>query len=482
MEPIAIVGLGCRFPGADGPEAFWRLLSTGTDAIREVPAERWDVERFYDPVAGRPGRMNTRWGGFLDRVDRFDPGFFGISTREAASMDPQQRLILEVVWEALEHAGLAREHVAQSATGVYIGVSNFDYARRGERAPESIDVYSGIGAALSIIANRVSYFLDLRGPSLAIDSACSSSLVAVHAACRSLLAGECDMAIAGGVNVMLGPEPTIAFSQARMMAGDGRCKTFDARADGYVRGEGAGVVILKPLARARADGDLVVAVIRGSAVNQDGFSNGLTAPNPKAQEAVILAACRDAGVARGELDYVEAHGTGTALGDPIEAKALGKVLAAGRPEGSTCALGSVKTNIGHLESAAGIAGLIKVALSLEHRQIPPSLHYRSPNPHIPFDSLPLAVQRELGPWPNGTRALAGVSSFGFGGTNAHVVLETAAAGGDAVRQAKQPPERPCHVLAISAKGEKPLAELAGRFAAATARMMKGKEIVRSTIR
>ncbi|MEE8499142.1 MAG: polyketide synthase, partial [Kiloniellales bacterium] len=228
MEPIAIVGLGCRFPGADGPEAFWHLLSTGTDAIREVPAERWDVERFYDSEAGRPGRMNTRWGGFLDRVDRFDPGFFGISTREAASMDPQQRLIMEVVWEALEHAGLAREHVARSATGVYIGVSNFDYARRGERAPESIDVYSGIGAALSIIANRVSYFLDLRGPSLAIDSACSSSLVAVHAACRSLLAGECDMAIAGGVNVMLGPEPTIAFSQARMMAGDGRCKTFDA--------------------------------------------------------------------------------------------------------------------------------------------------------------------------------------------------------------------------------------------------------------
>ncbi len=465
VEPIAIIGLGCRFPGAEGREAFWRLLSSGTDAIREVPAERWDIDRFYDPDVERPGRMNTRWGGFLDQVDRFDPHVFGISTREAASMDPQQRLVLEVVWEALEDAGLARRHVAHSRTGVFIGVSNFDYGRGAERGSDSIDVYSGVGTALSIIANRVSYVLDLRGPSMALDTACSSSLVAVHLACRSLLAGESEMALAGGVNVMLGPEPTIAFSKARMMAEDGRCKAFDARADGYVRGEGAGVVVLKPLRRALADGDLVSAVIRGSAINQDGFSNGLTAPNPQAQEAVIREACRNAGVAPGELQYVEAHGTGTALGDPIEAKALGKVLSLERAEGDRCALGSVKTNIGHLESAAGIAGLIKVALALERREIPPSLHYRKPNPYIPFDSLPLDVQRELAPWPQAQRALAGVSSFGFGGTNAHMVLEGPPAGAPAGEAAGHAAERPRYVLSLSAKNETPLAELARRYEA-----------------
>lgn len=425
MEPIAIIGVGCRFPGAKNPEAFWQLLCKGEDAITEVPADRWDVDALYDPTPGSRGKMNTRWGGFLEQVDQFDAQFFGIAPREAVYMDPQQRLLLEVAWEALENAGQVIEQLARTNTGVFIGIGNYDYCRLfANRDLAHVNAYMGTGNALSIAANRLSYLFDFRGPSMAIDTACSSSLVAVHLACRSLRSGECNLCLVGGVSLILSPEASISFSHARMIAPDGRCKTFDARANGYVRGEGCGVVVLKRLSDALRDSDTIVAAIRGSAINQDGLSNGLTAPNGPSQEAVIRQALSNAGVTPAQIGYVELHGTGTSLGDPIEAKALGTVLATNRPPGNRCAVGSVKTNIGHLESASGIAGLIKVALSLQRRQIPPSLHFQQINPYIPMDRLPLQVQQTLDAWPEVARpALAGVSSFGFGGANAHVILE-----------------------------------------------------------
>jgi acyl transferase domain-containing protein/acyl carrier protein len=425
-EPIAIIGIGCRFPGADNPAAFWKLLLDGTDAITEVPTQRWDVPSLYDPDPTVPGKMSTRWGGFLKEVELFDPFFFGISPREATRMDPQQRLLLEVAWEALEDAGQVPETLAGTLTGVFVGISSSDYGQLQFSDPRLSDAYAGTGNALSISANRISYVFGFRGPSMAVDTACSSSLVAIHLACQSLWNGESTIALAGGVNLILAPAITINFSKAGFMAPDGRCKAFDAGANGYVRGEGAGVVVLKPLSKALADGERIYAVIRGSAVNQDGRSNGLTAPNRQAQEMVLREAYRQAGVSPGRVRYVEAHGTGTHLGDPIEAGALGAVLATDRPPGERCAIGSVKTNIGHLEAAAGIAGLIKVALALKNRAIPPSLHFKEPNPHIPFDELPLYVQQSLASWPEESHpAIAGVSSFGFGGTNAHVVLEEA---------------------------------------------------------
>ena len=385
-------------------------------------------------------------------------------------MDPQQRLLLEVAWEALEDAGQVRERLAGTPTGVFIGISNNDYGRIQLNDFQRIDAYAGTGNALSIAANRISYVFDFRGPSMALDTACSSSLVAVHQACSSLRNGESTLALAGGVNLILSPAITINFTKAGAMAPDGRCKAFDARANGYVRSEGAGVVVLKPLSKALADGDPIYAVIRGSAVNQDGRSNGLMAPNPLAQEAVLREAYRRAAVSPGEVQYVEAHGTGTLLGDPIEAKALGAVLGVDRPPGRPCALGSVKTNIGHLEAAAGIAGLIKVALALKHREIPPSLNFEEPNPHIPFDELPLRVQTTLGPWPaESAPALAGVSSFGFGGTNAHVVLQEAPQSNSGIRNAECGRENPhseirntnsAYLLPLSARSPEALRALA----------------------
>jgi acyl transferase domain-containing protein/acyl-CoA synthetase (AMP-forming)/AMP-acid ligase II/NADPH:quinone reductase-like Zn-dependent oxidoreductase/NAD(P)-dependent dehydrogenase (short-subunit alcohol dehydrogenase family)/acyl carrier protein len=421
-EPIAIIGMACRFPGAASPEEFWQLLRNGVDAIREVPSSRWNIDEYYDANPATPGKMNTRWGGFLDGIDEFDSPFFAITPREAVRMDPQQRLLLEVVWEALEDAGLSTERIAGSRAGVFVGICANEYGVMQFRDPKMSDPYAGSGNALSIAANRLSYLLDLHGPSMAIDTACSSSLVAVHLACRSLRSGECPVALAAGVNLILAPSLTVNFSKAGFMASDGRCKAFDAKANGYVRSEGAGVVVLKPLSKAQADGDPIYAIIRGTAVNQDGRTNGLTAPNRHAQEAVLREAYQDARVAPAEIQYIEAHGTGTALGDPIEVGALSAVLAQNRPAERRCALASVKTNIGHLEGAAGVAGIIKVALALKHGEIPPSLHFEQPNPHIPFDQLPLRVQTNLTPWPEG-RHLAGVSSFGFGGTNAHAVLE-----------------------------------------------------------
>ncbi|NEN98357.1 MAG: acyltransferase domain-containing protein [Moorea sp. SIO3I7] len=438
MEAIAIIGLGCRFPGARNPEEYWRLLCNGVDAITEIPADRWDIDAFYDPKPGTPGKMSTRWGGFLEQVDQFDPQFFGITPRETVYIDPQQRLLLEVAWEALDNAGQVLEKLAHSNTGVFVGISASDYHQRFQQGGYSvINAYMGTGNALSIAANRLSYLFNFRGPSMAIDTACSSSLVAVHLACQSLQSGESNLALAGGVNLLLSPELTIIFSQAQMMAKDGRCKTFDARANGYVRGEGCGIVILKRLEDAIRDNDNIIAVIKGSALNQDGRSNGLTAPNGPSQEAVIRQALANAGVAPAQINYVEAHGTGTPLGDPIEAEALGAVLSQDRSPNNPCIIGSAKTNIGHLESAAGIAGLIKVALSLHHGKIPPSLHFQTPNPYIPFDKLLLQVQQTLTPWPETDGlALAGLSSFGFGGTNAHIILGQALQGDENLKKNK----------------------------------------------
>ena len=462
-DPIAIIGIGCRFPGADGPAEFWQLLADGVDAISEVPPDRWDADEFYDPTGTTPGTATTRWGGFLDQVDQFDPEFFGISPRESARMDPQQRLLLEVSAEALDDACQVPERLAGSRTGVFIGISTYDYGQFQLGELDAADVYTGTGSSLSIAANRLSYIYDFRGPSMAIDTACSSSLVAIHTACRSLRSGECTLAIAGGANVMLSPAVSINFSLAGVMASDGRCKTFDAGADGYVRGEGAGIVVLKPLSAALADGDPVYAVIRGSAINQDGRTNGLMAPNRLSQEAVLAEAYRSADLSPGVVQYVEAHGTGTSLGDAIEAKALGTVLGTGRAPDSRCLIGSVKTNIGHLEAAAGVAGLIKVALALAHRMIPPSLNFVKPNPNIDFDGMRLRVPTTLAPWPDDVgRAVAGVSSFGFGGANAHVVL-TEAPHVRAPLADDETAQPRLQLLPLSARSPEALTCLAGRY-------------------
>ncbi|MFC4534993.1 SDR family NAD(P)-dependent oxidoreductase [Sphaerisporangium dianthi] len=425
--PIAIVGIGARLPGGGGAEGYWKVLREGVDAVGEIPANRWDGDALYDPDPDTPGRMNTRWGGFLDDVEGFDADFFAISSREAARMDPQQRVMLEVAWEALEDAGIAPSGLSGSLTGVFVGAATFDHGAGLLSSGVEAEAYDGTGSALSVIANRLSYCLNLRGPSIVADTACSSSLVAVHLACQALRSGEAELALAGGVNVITSPRIALSFSKGRLMAPDGRCKAFDHRANGYVRSEGAGMVVLKPLARALADGDRVYAVIKGGAVNQDGRTNGLAAPSRPAQEAVLRAAYAAAGVDPAGVDYVEAHGTGTAVGDPIEVGALASVLGRGRPAGRPLRIGSAKSNIGHAEAAAGVAGLIKTALSLHHGELPPTVHFEKPNPLLGLDRLPIVVQSEAGPWPERPSgpAVAGVSSFGFGGTNAHIVLTAA---------------------------------------------------------
>ncbi|MEM6751604.1 MAG: SDR family NAD(P)-dependent oxidoreductase [Cyanobacteria bacterium P01_E01_bin.35] len=467
QEPIAIIGIGCRLPGAKNPESFWQLLCNCTDTITKVPAQRREIESFRDQTLNTDKiHPHPYWGGFLEQVDSFDPQFFGLSPREAASMDPQQRLLLEVTWEALEDAGQIPERLAGNPLGVFIGISTHDYSVSLWSSPIQ-DTYATTGTNQCIAANRISYLFNFTGPSLAVDTACSSSLVTVHLACQSLWSGESSMALAGGVNLLLYPKITLNMAKAGFLAPDGRCKTFDAQANGYVRSEGAGIVLLKPLSQAQADGDRIYATIRGSAINQNGHSNGLTAPNPQAQEAVLRKAYRQAGVSPGQVQYIEAHGTGTKLGDPMEMKALGKVLREERSPGNYCAVGSVKTNIGHLEAAAGIAGLIKVALSLKHRQIPPNLHFREPNPYIPFHKLPLRVQQTLTRWSaKNSPAIAGVSAFGFGGTNAHVVLEEApieVKRQNAKVKSKEFIEPSCHILTLSAKCEQALQELVQRY-------------------
>lgn len=463
-DPIAIVGMACRFPGASDPEAFWELLCAGRDAITDIPGDRFNVKDFYHPDRDTPGKMYTKRGAFLDDIDKFDAPFFGVSPREAAQMDPQQRLFLEVAWEALENGGQPLGRLSGTKTGVFMGVTAFDYSLRvmQQSQPPDLEAYCLTGGlAGTFTPGRLSYWLGLQGPSLSVDTACSSSLVAVHQAVQSLRAGDCTMALAGGVNVLLSPEWFIVLSRANMLAADGRCKTFDRNADGYVRGEGCGVVVLKRLSDALAGNDRVLAVIRGSAVNQDGRSSGITVPNGSAQRAVIREALHKAGVVGSDIGYVEAHGTGTPLGDPIEVNALCDVLGPGREPGERFAIGSVKTNIGHLEPAAGVAGLIKAVLMLRNGQIPPLLHLTEVNPDIPVDELPITIPTTLAPWPHGQRPrLAGVSSFGASGTNAHVVLEEAPV-------TERPPasaDRTAHLVCLSARSGEALTGLARHYA------------------
>ncbi|MEU5260325.1 SDR family NAD(P)-dependent oxidoreductase [Amycolatopsis sp. NPDC021455] len=454
-EPIAVVGLGCRLPGGiESPQAFWRFLEAGGDGIGEVPEGRWETFAPAEDLAGVPAR-----GGFLDDVAGFDAEFFGITPREAEAMDPQQRLLLEVVWAALEHAGIPPGRLCGSRTGVFVGLSATEYGSLTMTDVPGVDVWSGTGAAASIAANRLSYLLDLRGPSLTLDTACSSSLVAVHQAVQSLRRGESETALAAGVNVLLSPGITAGFHRAGVLAADGRCKPFDAGADGIARGEGCGVVVLKPLRAARRAGDRVLAVIRGSAVNSDGRSNGLTAPNPEAQAALLRDAYAVSGVDPSSVDYVEAHGTGTPLGDPLEAGALVSVLGAGRTSERPLLLGSVKSNLGHLEGAAGITGLLKVVLAMTHRRLPPSLHFRTPNPHIDFTGLEVVASGTDWPRYSGT-ARAGVSAFGFGGTNAHVVLEEWPAAAFPPRGGPEGPQ----VFALSARSAEVLRTRAAELA------------------
>ncbi|MDC0667756.1 type I polyketide synthase [Nannocystis radixulma] len=426
-EPVAIVGMACRFPRAPDLAAFWRLVADCVDATDTVPADRWDVAQWTDPDPHAPGKSVTARGAFLADVRGFEPLFFGISPREADELDPQQRLALELTWEALEHAGIPPRGLAGSRTGVYLGSMWHDWADLTHAHVAGMSSHRATGTANNLIANRVSYAFGLRGPSMVIDTACSSALVAIHLGCQALAFGDAELVIAGAVNLLLAPESSVFCSKFGGLAPDGRCKAFDAAADGFARGEGGGVVVLKPLSRALADGDRIHAIVRGTAVNNDGASQGLTAPNPRAQEEVLRTALARADVDPTAVHYVEAHGTGTLLGDPIEAAALGAVLGAGRPDEHPLAIGSVKTNIGHTEGAAGIAGLIKIVLAMRHRAVPPSLHLRTPNPHIPFAALHLRVPTAREPWPAplDAPALAGVSAFGWGGTNAHLVLETA---------------------------------------------------------
>jgi phthiocerol/phenolphthiocerol synthesis type-I polyketide synthase B len=461
-EPIAVIGLGCRFPGGIvDPETYWQFLSEGRSAVGEVPPERWAPFDDGSPEVGATLARTTRWGSFLPDVDAFDADFFDITTREAVKMDPQQRLLLEVAWEALEHAGIPPSSLRRSQTGVFAGACYTDYGYLAALDLASVDAWTNPGGALSIIANRLSYFLDLRGPSVTVDTACSSSIVALHLACQSLRVGDSDVALAAGVNLLLAPGIFRAFDQTGALSPTGACHAFDADADGFVRGEGCGVVVLKRLSDAVRDGDRLLAVVRGSAVNQDGRSNGLLAPNPAAQMAVLRAAYANAGVPADEVDYVEAHGTGTLLGDPIEARALGTVLGRGRPEQSPLLIGTVKSNLGHLEAAAGMAGLIKTVLAVQRASIPGNLHFHNPNPHIPFDQLRLKVVAEQQEWPHTRRPRrAGVSSFGFGGTNAHAVIEQAPASVPVIREA----DPAVTTLVVSGKTPERIASTAGALA------------------
>ncbi|WPB81668.1 type I polyketide synthase [Archangium violaceum] len=448
-EPIAVVGMSCRLPGGgERPETFWEFLKEGKDATREVPPERWNIDEFYDPTPGVPGKMYTRRGAFIENVDLFEPGFFGIPPRDAKDMDPQQRLLLEGCWQALERAGIPPAGLVGSRTGIFLGMMHNDYNLLGIGA--GVEMQSASLNYPSMAAGRISHTLGFQGPALTVDTACSSSAVAVHLACQSLRNDESDLALACGVNLSLSPITVMSECQNRMLAADGRCKTFDASADGFARGEGCGVVVLKRLSDALARGDSILGLIRGSALTHDGRSSGLMVPNGRSQERVIRMAMEGCGVEPGQVGYIEAHGTGTFLGDPIEMEALRAVFGRKSAREEPLFVGSVKTNIGHLEAAAGIAGLIKVILSLQNEAIPAHLNFVRPNPNIRWDELPVTIPTATRPWPRGERRrIAGLSSFGFSGTNVHMVLE------EAPLLARTPveKERPVHVLTMSAKTE-----------------------------
>ncbi|MBP6986318.1 MAG: hypothetical protein KBB83_07020, partial [Alphaproteobacteria bacterium] len=461
QEPIAIIGMGCRFPGgANSPEEFWQLLSQGYSAVTEIPQDRWNIKQFYSEDANVPGKMYTKQGAFLDNIDMFEPEFFSITPREAERMDPQQRLFLEVAWQAIESAGQLTENLSESRTGVYLGVSSHDFVTYYmNKGMQGIDAYYGTGTQFSLAVGRLSYWLGLQGPSMVIDTACSSSLVALHVACQSLRNRETDMAIADGVHLMVTPELTIYCSKANMISRDGKCKTFDESADGYGRGEGCGAVVIKRLTDAQRDGDKVLAVIRGSVVNQDGKSAGITAPNRISQEKLLREGLSKYSIEPAKVSYLECHGTGTILGDPIELTALQTVFESSHDANNPLHLGSVKTNISHLEAAAGIAGVIKVVQSLRHKKIPPHVNFKKLNPHISLREDSFNINTKLVDWNSKTGPrIAGVSSFGFSGTNAFALLEEAP---DIKRKPITNESHPdMQVLLMSAKSAEALTEYA----------------------
>jgi acyl transferase domain-containing protein/surfactin synthase thioesterase subunit/NADP-dependent 3-hydroxy acid dehydrogenase YdfG len=461
-EPIAVIGMACRFPGSGSdPEAYWKLLSGAGNAIREVPPERWSVDTYYDPNPETAGKSYVKRGGFIDGVDLFDPLFFNISPADARLMDPQHRLLFEVAWEALENAGEAPDTVFGSQTGIYVGISFSDYYEI-VRASGEVDGQGALGNIHSAAVGRLSYFLGAQGPSIAVDTVCSSSLVAIHLACQSLRDGSSSRALVGGVNLNLGPENFVILSKLRALSRDGTCKTFDASADGFARGEGCGMLVLKRLSDAIRNQDQILAVVRGSAINQNGRSSSLTAPSSQAQEALIRDALHRAQVRPQDLSYVEAHGTGTSLGDPIEVHALAQVFKEGRDPAHPLVIGSVKTNFGHLEPAAGVAGMIKTILALRHRKIPPHLHFETPNPDCVLSQIPAIIPTQLMEWmPLNGRRIAGISAFGMTGTNAHVVIEESP---EATQVEKlDATERPVHVLVLSGRNEPAMLELVGRY-------------------
>jgi microcystin synthetase protein McyD len=459
-DPIVIVGMACRFPGsANDLESFWQLLEQGKDAVREIPGDRWDIRAWYHPDPDVTGKIYSLYGAFLEKIDRFDADFFGILPREAIAIDPQQRLLLETTWQALESAGQNPQQLRNSQTGVFVGAMTQDYAQLSY-APEAINAYTGSGTSVSVAAGRLSYVFGLQGPSMTVDTACSSSLVAVHLACNALRNGECDIAVAGGVNVILTPIISLIESRAQMLAPDGRCKTFDASANGIVRGEGCGIIVLKRLSQAVKNSDRILARVYGTAVNHDGPSSGLTVPNGDAQEKLLHQALKAARLKPEQIDFIEAHGTGTAIGDPIELESMAAVFG-NRPQNRPLIIGSVKTNLGHLEGAAGIAGLIKTVLALQHHKIPPHLHFETPNPRFDWSSHIFEVPVHGKNWyPSERERIAGVSSFGFSGTNAHIIV------GEIASTYSQKSDNQFYLLPVSARCEKSLKELVKTYQSA----------------
>ncbi|MEM6598911.1 MAG: type I polyketide synthase, partial [Cyanobacteria bacterium P01_C01_bin.69] len=470
FEPVAIIGMSCRFPGANDLNAYWQLLKQGKTAISDIPENRWNIERYYNEVPMLPGKMYARKGGFLTQIDQFDAAFFGISAKEAQCMDPQQRILLEATWNALEDAAIAPHTLANTQTGVFVGISTYDYNRLISQESAEPTAYVSTGCNLGIAANRISYALSLKGPSLAIDTACSSTLVAIHYACRSLATQESSLCVVGGVNAILSREPNITFSQAQALSLGDCCAPFSSKANGYVRGEGCGVVVLKRLVDAQRDGDRIQAVIRGSAINHNGLTSGLTAPNGPAQQTVVRQALNVADIKPTQVSYVETHAVGTAMGDAIEINALKAVLAKDRSAERTCWIGTNKPNIGHLEAASGMANLIKVVLALRHQQIPPHPNLEELNPYIKIDKTPLDISTTLQPWQTEAETrIAGVSSFGYGGANAHIVVEEASQKSVAFKgsapnpDTRSQPERPLQLITLSAKSQAALQALSQRY-------------------
>ena len=461
VEPIAIVGVACRFPGAPNPQAFWKLLAEGRDAIREISDERWDHQAYYSEEPGAAGKTRQKHGAFLERIHEFDPFFFNISPREAAEMNPAQMLALELAWEAMEDSSIPFHQLEKSNTGVYMGACWYDYERLRMEKNATTTQHTALGQATNLIANRISYTFGFRGPSFVLDTGCSASLFALHLACQDLRNGTTEFAMAGGVNILQDPSMYVVMTHFGALSPDGKCFSFDARGNGYVRGEGAGMLLLKRLSDAEQSGDKIYAIIRGSALNNNGYNQNLPATSISGQVEVLQKTYQAAGVDPAAVHYVEAHGTGTRVGDPTETKALGEVLGKGREAGRPLHIGSVKTNIGHLEGAAGIAGLIKVVMAMQHKKLPKNLNFEHPNPEIPFQELNLKVQQTLEGWPlagDDEPMLAGVNAFGWGGTNAHVVLQE-------YRPQQQKPsnqhlaDKSAYLLPLSAKSEEALRDL-----------------------